>query len=256
MTGEQRTAREAFAALLEDLSHADELYDDLPESRQGRIISTDISRFLEVRYRDTPAGQPRDLTPGWDLAWRYSQGRLRREIVNRNGRKVIGFMAGGWGAGKTYALDRLYAPGHPDFADLAWDGTLKETNWARAMIDLALVHGWRVQIAYVFRDIELAIYGAVERAKTEGRSVPLDGLAGNHRAVQRSMLRLIRRFRMNDRVAISLLHNTGIKGVIGKSIFVSEADLARKGPLHYTKCYEDYYAEAARQIQALNPAPG
>ena len=81
-------------------------------------------------------------------------------------------MAGGWGVGKTHALE------HAEHRDLAWDGTLKDTAWARAMFDHALAHGWRVEIACAFRDIELALYGAVERAKTEGRSVPLSELPG------------------------------------------------------------------------------
>jgi len=250
MNHEQRAARDGFAALLENTAQADANYNALLESRGGRIISTDIARFLESRYRDTPEGKPRDLAPGWDMAWRYAQDRLRREIEDRKGRRFISFMAGGWGAGKTHALQGA------DLRDVAWDGTLKDYLWARDIIELALLNGWRVEIAYVFRDIELALYGAVEREVSEGRGVPLPQLPGNHRAVQQSILRLIRRYRDESRVAFLLLHNTGMKGVSGKSLDVAETDLARNGPLHYTKDYEDYYAEAAREIQALNPALG
>jgi len=148
MNAEQREARDSFAALLRHPAEADAHYDLLMDSHGGRIISTDIARFLETRYRDTPAGRPRDLAPGWDLAWRYAQDRLRREITVRNGRHVVRFMAGGWGAGKTHALQGA------ELADIAWDGTLEGYRWARDMIDLALGHGWRVQIAYVLRDID------------------------------------------------------------------------------------------------------
>lgn len=252
MSADQRAARDAFAELLQNPGHADAIYDALPESHGGRIISTDLARFLDTRYRDTPEGQPRDLAPGWNLAWRYAQDRLRREIENRGGREIVGFMAGGWGAGKTHALQGAGAA----VTDIAWDGTLKEYGWAREVIDLSLANGWLVEIAYVFRDIELALYGAVERAGTEGRSVPLRQLPGNHRAVQQSILRLIRRYRGGRRISFLLLHNTGIKGVAGKSLDVTESDLVRTGPLHYSKRHEDYYAEAAREIQALNPPPG
>ncbi|HEV7405440.1 MAG TPA: hypothetical protein VGO11_21025, partial [Chthoniobacteraceae bacterium] len=138
MTAEQLAARNAFATLLEDPAGADGIYDAWPDSHGGQVNSTDLARFLEIRYRDTPAGQLRDLEPGWDRAWRYAQDRLRREVVHRHGRQVINFMAGGWGAGKTHALQGAA------LQDLAWDGTLKDSSWARKMIDLALAHGWRV----------------------------------------------------------------------------------------------------------------
>jgi hypothetical protein len=36
----------------------------------------------------------------------------------------------------------------------------------------------------------------------------------------------------------------------------SRGTLAPKGALHYSQQYEDYYAAAAREIEALNPLPG
>lgn len=250
MNAEQRAARDAFAVLVQNTLQADTVYDALPEAHGGRIISTDLARFLETRYRDTPEGQPRDLLPGWDLAWRYAQDRLRREIVNRNGRTVLRFMSGGWGAGKTHALQGA------ELTDLAWDGTLKEYPWTRKMINLAIENGWRVEIAYVFRDIELALYGAVERAKKEGRGVPLRALPGNHRGVQRSILRLLRRYDGHPRIVFLLLHNMGAENIRGKSLVIRITELAPNGALHYTTRHEDYYAQAAREIEALNPAAG
>jgi len=247
---EQRAARDALVVLLRKPVEADRLYDALPEAHGGRIISTDLARFLDARYRDTPTGRPRDLTPGWDLAWRYAQDRLERELTNRGRRKVMRFMAGGWGAGKTHALQGAVLP------HVAWDGTLSDTRWAREMIELALAHGWLVEVAYVFRDIELALYGAVERAKQEGRGVPLPELPRSHRDAQRSILRLLQIYSDNPRVAFPLLHNMGAENVRGKSLVVGEAELAENGALHYSKRHEDYYAEAARAIEALNPAAG
>jgi len=246
LTKEQRAARDALARLLANREEADRSYNSLAESHGGRIISTDLVRFLDARYRDTPKGSPRDLTPSWDLAWRYAQDRLNREIKNRRKRRAVRFMAGGWGAGKTHALQ------HAPMADLSWDGTLSDPRKARRTIDLALANGWRVEIAYVFRDIELAIYGAVERAKTEGRSVPLSELPASHRAVQISIRKLLRRYRDNAQVAFMLVHNTGAKGIRGVPLFFTEAELAPGGALYYSLRYESYYAEAAREIQALN----
>jgi hypothetical protein len=247
LSKEQQAAQEALIALLEDQAEADRRYNALADSHGGRVISTDLARFLDTRYRDTPTGVPRDLVPGWDLAWRYAQNRLERELRSRGRRRVVRFMAGGWGAGKTHALEHAATP------DLAWDGTLSDSKRARKIIDRALDHGWRVEIAYVFRDIELALYGAIERAKDEGRSVPLQDLPGNHRAVQLSISALLRRYRRDLRVSFLLLHNTGAKGVEGTTLVIPETELAPNGALHYSQRYEDYYGEAASQIEALNP---
>jgi hypothetical protein len=250
LSKEQQAAKDALVALLANRDEADRRYDNLPETHGGRVISTDLARFLDTRYRDVPTGQPRDLVPSWDLAWRYAHDRLKRELDYQGKRRTVRFMAGGWGAGKTHALE------HAPMTDLAWDGTLSNPKQARLMIERALKNGWRVEIAYVFRDIELAIYGAVERAISEGRSVPLDQLPNSHRAVQISIRSLIRRYRRNPHVAFMLLHNTGAKWVRGNPLVFSEAELAPKGALHYSVRHEHYYAEAAREIQALNPPEG
>ena len=246
LSKEQQVAHSAMVALLADRDEADRRYNALADSHGGRVVSTDIARFLDTRYRDTPAGRARDLVPSWDLAWRYAQGRFARELGSRNRRRVVRFMAGGWGAGKTHALEREKP------CDLAWDGTLKDTDWAWQMVNLALVQGWRVEIAYVFRDIEMAMYGAVQRSFDEGRSVPLAELPGNHRAVQVSVRKLILDFRTNPSVAFLLLHNLGAKGIEGTARVFANTELAQTGALHDSKRYEDYYTEAAREIEAIH----
>jgi hypothetical protein len=119
---------------------------------------------------------------------------------------------------------------------------------------LPIFSRYRRKLIGFIRDIELALYGAIERAKKEGRSVPLVQLPGNHCAVQRSIRRLLGRFFSDGRVSFLLLHNTGFKDVKGKAFVVSDRELAPRGALHYSKRHEDYYAEAAREIEALNPA--
>lgn len=247
MTPEQWSAQNAFKDLLTNSAEADRIYNGLSGSQAGRIISTDLARYLDKRYRDTPSGQPKDVLPGWDYAWRYAHDRLEREIHNRNNRRIVRFMAGGWAAGKTHALEHTSPP------DLAWDGTLGDFKWATRMVDLAHSQGWLIDIAYVYRDIEIALYGAVERAQQEGRSVPLDKLASNHRIVQRSILKLIQRYHTNPNVNFTLIHNTGIRGIKGKSLQITYDDLAFKGPLHYSTRYERYYSKAALEIENINP---
>src|SRR5689334_23102005 len=87
--------------------------------------------------------------------------------ARRGNRRTLRFMAGGWASGKTFALE------DSEPTDLAWDGTLGDSEWAASRTIQALEFGWRVQIAYVQRPIELALWGALDRALEEGRAVPL-----------------------------------------------------------------------------------
>ena len=242
----QKAAKERLETLLSDQVTADRQYDGLTQTHGGRIISTDLARFLDTRYRDVPEGRPRDLAPSWDLAWRYAHARFSRELASRGKRKLVRFMAGGWGAGKTHALEHAPVP------DLTWDGTLQDIHWAKRMIDLALSKAWHVEVAYVYRDIELAIYGAVERAKSEGRSVPLHELPHVHHSVQTTIRALIKQYQ--GQVNFALLHNTGAKNVVGQTLIFAENQLAPGGALRYPKLHEDYYSDVARKIAALNPA--
>src|SRR5260221_13302979 len=80
LTKEQQAAMNALIALLADQAEADRRYNALADSHGGRVISTDHSRFLDTRYRDTPTRKPRDLIPSWNLRWHHAQDRLRHGL--------------------------------------------------------------------------------------------------------------------------------------------------------------------------------
>lgn len=245
LSKDQQKAFNAMRDLLGDQKEADRRYDALDASNSGRVISTDIARHLDTRYARQPEkGKVRDLAPSWDLAWRYSQDRLLREIKDRGKRKRIRFMSGGWGAGKTFALRN-----EPTVKPcLIWDGTLGDLPWAVTMIDLALRHKWRVEVVYVFRDLELALYGAVQRKREVGRGVPLEKLPKNHRDVQQTILNLTSLYRTDPSVSFLYLHNLGIKGVEAGTPEIDLIDLEQYGALHYLQRHEQYYAQAAQKL--------
>jgi len=241
----QRKAFNAMRKLLTDVSEADRRYNGLEESKKGKVISTDIARHLDTRYANSPPkGKGRDLTPGWDLAWRYAQYRLDYELRRRGKRKILRFMAGGWAAGKTFALNN--EPSQPP--DLIWDGTLNNPTWAAEMIDLALANGWKVEVVYVYRDLELALYGAIERERKVGRGVPIAKLPRNHRSVQKSILDLTTLYREDEDVSSIYLHNLGTEDVQAGTPVVQLIDLEVNGALHYLDRHEQYYAGAAQKI--------
>ena len=245
LNSEQRKAFKLMRELLLKQKEADKTYDTLKYSKGGKVISTDIARHLDERYAEEPAkGKSRDLKPSWDLAWRYAQDRLKREIENREDLKSLRFMAGGWGAGKTFALGK-----EPSIEpDLIWDGTLRETAWAMEMIDLALKNKWKVEIAYVYRDLELALYGAIQRKKEVGRGVPLEELPRVHRAVQQTVLTLTELYQADKSVSFLYLHNLGIEGIEAETPKIDLIDLEQHGALHYLQRHEHYYTQAAKSL--------
>jgi hypothetical protein len=244
-SAEQQAAWRKMRDLLENLSDADRLYDDLPDTEGGRVISTDLARMLDSCYARNPGpGKLRDIEPGWDLAWRYSQDRFERELRAREKRRRVRFMAGGWAAGKTHAVENQPS----NKPDLTWDGTLKDIDWAAAMIDLAVGEGWEVEIAYIYRNLELALYGAVERRRKEGRAVPLDQLAANHREVQQAILNLNILYSGAPKISFLFLHNLGKKGVLTDPLKIEIKELEINGALHYLQRHEEYYAKAAKHL--------
>lgn len=241
---EQKDAWEKMRSLLSNSVEADRKYNRLKPSYGGRIISTDIARHLDTRYAQKPkAGQLRDIKPGWDLAWRYAQDRMMRELESRGKRKLVRFMAGGWAAGKTHAL--RHETTRPD---LVWDGTLGEPVWAASMIEIALQKGWKVEVAYIYRNLELAFYGAMQRAKEEGRAVPLERMASNHRVVQQSIIKLSEVFLGRKGISFLYIHNLGKKGALADPLKIELKELEYNGALHYLEKHEHYYSEAAKHL--------
>lgn len=255
VTPEQKAAKKAFEALISDTRRADAAYDAIPDSKGGRVISTDLARELDSIYAGWRAGQPpRDLAPSWESAWKYAQGRFGRELSKLGKNDLVRFMAGGWAAGKSRVVQHLEQIGEAP-AELTWDGTLGDRKWARVQIREAIKRGCRVDIRYVHRNIELAMYGAIDRARNQGRLVPLDELPKNHRDVQRAVRRLITDFRDEDNVSFTFLHNIGSK--VGTTeldlppMAFEEDELAPLGALHYRVSHEGYYREASDEIEAV-----
>ncbi len=243
----QLNAWKKMRKLLGNDTESDRKYNEHLGSKSGKIISTDIARMMDDRFAKKPAlGKLRDIEPSWDLAWRYAQDRMRREILARKSQKQVRFMAGGWAAGKTHAIENL-PPGEPP--DLTWDGTLKDTFWATKTIDLALEEGWKVEIVYIYRNIELALYGAVERRDKEGRAVPLDELAANHRDVQQAILDLYLLYLGKTNVSFLFLHNFGKNEHLNDALKIDIKELELHGALHYLERHEEYYSTAAKHLE-------
>lgn len=244
LTSKQYKAWKAMRALLSDnLDAADKQYDAFEESENGKVISTDIARYLDKEYAKDPKGKLRDIEPGWELAWRYAENRLIYELVEGGKGKIFRMMAGGWAAGKTHAIRHLKSE-----PDLVWDGTLSRSTWAASIIELALKREWKVEIVYIYRNLELAMYGALEREKEERRSVPLKDLPKTHLEAQQSILELSLTYAGKPGVSFLYIHNLGRKDAIAEPLEIKRKELESRGALRYLKKHEQYYRTASKHL--------
>jgi hypothetical protein len=214
--------------IVDNQSQADGLYDQIPDSKNGKVIGTDIARELLPEYAANREGKILYTHATGRMAQAYAKDRLWREIQNPRGRTKLMFTAGGVAAGKSTAVtDDMVAA-----SDLVFDGTLRETSWAIQTIELAIRNGWKVEINYVQRPIDLVIRGAISRADRGGRWGSLADLPSIHQAAQASAIRLFKHFHGRPQFRMNLWLNDGATlDVAPKLVRLEQVDIG--GPLSY-----------------------
>jgi hypothetical protein len=152
-------------AVADNAALADAAYNRLPDTLGGKVIGTDLARALLDEYAAGREGRMRYVNATGRVAQAYAKDRLWRELAKPQGRSLLIFTAGGVAAGKSSALTKAAI----EHADLVFDGTLRESQWAIDTIRFARDHGWDVKIEYMQRPMPLVIRGAIKRAQSEGR---------------------------------------------------------------------------------------
>jgi len=174
-------------------------YAKLPSSRGGRVLDADLARELDPRYVKEP--------------WKYAavihedvaalMDRRFNDIVNEGGHgdQEFGFTGGGPGAGKTAARERLM---DVQGAGYVWDGTMKTAKNAIRMMTQALAKGWYVTDSFTWRDPIASFRGALHRAMTNGRTVPVDAFVSGHIGALASAKDRLAHFMQDPRYRFSL----------------------------------------------------
>jgi hypothetical protein len=192
-------------AVVDDPAVSDNLYNQIPDSKGGKVIGTDIYRNVLPEYAQGREGRIGFVNATGRVAQAAAKDRLWREINNRGDRKVLLFTAGGVAAGKSTAVtDDVVAE-----ADLVFDGTLRETDWAKQTIQQALDNGWEVEVRYVQRPLKLVARGAIRRAQQEGRWGPYASVPETHAGAQRSMVEIAKTFEGNPNARFKFYSNEG-----------------------------------------------
>ena len=192
-------------AIVNDPATSDAAYNEIPDSKGGKVIGTDIYRNVLPEYAQGREGRIGFVNATGRVAQAAAKDRLWREINNRGDRKVLLFTAGGVAAGKSTAVTDAMT----DRADLVFDGTLRETDWAKQTIQQALDNGWKVKVHYVQRPLNLVARGAIRRAQQEGRWGPYASVPDTHAGAQASIVDISKSFTDNPRVTFNYYLNDG-----------------------------------------------
>ena len=193
--------------IFSDFDAAVREYSAIEDTKNGRLIDTDLARQLSPEYQADRTRAPEVH----EAASAFTQTLFERrmdELRNKPGGMVL-FMAGGGGAGKSSA--EMLLASEFDRANTILDGTLSSYDKAERNIQLALDSGQSVIIAYVYREpVEALRNGVFKRAMDpkNGRTVTLDALVKGHAGSNEVVRKLQERFGDNDLFAILAIDNS------------------------------------------------
>jgi hypothetical protein len=218
LSPEQRQVEARFAAYLE--ARTDEAIARYAE-KYGKEISTDNVRELSSDY--APGGmEAKDpatvaARTRWGDAVHEPASALTREIFRRALRKEVApdlrkqviFTAGGAGAGKTTSIRKLADLSHAvDAAEIVYDTILSSFRSSVERISQALDAGRVVSIVFIYRDpIDSFVDGLLPRAKSIGRTLPLEIFLNSHVGSIEALPRIAENYKDDRRVAIAVIDN-------------------------------------------------
>ncbi len=209
LSGLELHAEEEFSELLQlDLNLLSQIYSDMPSSQHGKILDIDLARKLFPPFDDGLIGANLYSESTHVPASQFINYLFKTDVIRISNEKeapAMLFLAGGGGSGKGTigkVLPNIY-----DDVDLVLDGTLASLKKARDRIQYVLKHGFKTNIIYVFRPVDLAIPGIVQRAMRTGRGVPIVVAAEDHYDAQKTVLALSKEF--SDQINIIVINNSG-----------------------------------------------
>jgi hypothetical protein len=203
---------DAFAARLrDDHEQAVREYSELPDTRGGTILNTDLARELSPDYRADRTKSADVHEPASAFIKRVYAEKLAQPTPEGMDPVVV-FSAGGTGSGKTTGINAAGAAfGRPE---IVYDTNMNRLSSATSKIDAALQAGRNVSVLYTYREPVDAFRGAMaradrmERERGSGRTVPIDEHVNTHVGAARSVRQLVDHYAGDDRVNFIAIDNS------------------------------------------------
>ena len=184
-------------------------YAALEDSAGGKVMNTDLARELSQDYRAdrSRAAQVHEAASAF-IKRMWAEKLAKPAVPNAKGEApYVLFTAGGTGAGKTTALRTL--PGAAAEAEIVYDGTMDNFESTDKKLRQALAAGRDVNFVYVYRDpVDALAAGALPRAMSSGRTVPVEVLRDSHLGSRQVVEQLMQKYANDPRVAITIIDNS------------------------------------------------
>jgi hypothetical protein len=197
--------------ILNHTPEADALYAGIPATQGGKVISTDLYRYLAPEF-STFEGRLKFTKATSEPARAGAGDRLRRAIAappplraDRE-RPILLMVGGGMGNGKSTRLTTEAV----DLVDLAYEGIMREGEKIVALIEQALAQGWDVKLDHIhrpFRDAAQAVIARTCHKVHGGRWIHMSDMPDAHMRAQAAFEMIARRYEGNPRVAIRAFLN-------------------------------------------------
>lgn len=183
-------------------------YAELPDTRGGKIVNTDDARELSSDY--SASIESRSLyaravhePSSWLAKLQYE--RLLAAPPKTGDVLILG---GGGGSGKSSTLEHL-RPGFENEFDAIYDTTLSNPEKAQKVVQQALDSGRRVTISFTVRaPLDAIVNGVLPRARSKGRTVPIDALVKAHEDAPAVVGMLADKYADDPRVTFKFVDNT------------------------------------------------
>ena len=189
-------------------------YAMLEESKNGRVLNTDVARELSPDYVKNRTLSANVHEPASAFVKKLYAEKLAQQAPE--GSSVM-FTGGGTGAGKTSSLSM-----YPDIAqnaEMIYDTNMNKLESATQKINQALDAGRKVDLIYTYRDpVEALTEGSLTRAMRmkgefgSGRTVPLKEHIRTHTGSRDVMEQLQNQYADNPNVRIGVVNNSFGKG--------------------------------------------
>jgi hypothetical protein len=235
----ERRLAQTFAS---DFTAAVDAYGKIPETEGGKIINTDLARELSRDYAASKESRSSLAAAVHEPASWFAKQLYARALAAPPETGRVLFTAGGTGAGKSSALDKM--PTLKADADVIYDTNMNSFGSARTKIDQALASGREAGIVWTYRDpVEAFANGTLSRAEKRGRTVRLEAHIETHAGMPTAIRALMDHYKGDERVRFF-----GIDNSLGEKNAqpVAIEELLKKG----YNSRENEYVQAARQAYA------
>lgn len=188
-----------------DFDGAIQRYSQIDRTKGGKVINADYARELSDDYLADRTLANEVQAPSSEFARALFDRRLS-ETQGQDGIWIL--TGGGTASGKSAGVSGEVE----DLADLVYDGTMKDFDKTDRMVSAAADSGKKVRLVYVDRDPDKALPLYFNRARDEGRTVPLDVFVDSHRGARDTIRRLSEKYADDPRVDIQIWSNQGREG--------------------------------------------